>query len=98
LSLSIVTGPAAIEDLVSESQNATIEIANTGTGNISVTLDQVDEITKSIVRVCDLNGRVINSFTADGKTFDFQIDNGQGAYIIEVTNGLTVEKKKVFIQ
>jgi hypothetical protein len=98
LTISNVTGPAAIEDLVSESQNATIEIANTGTGNVSVTLDQVDEITKSIVRVCDLNGRVINSFTADGKTFDFQIDNGQGAYIIEVTNGLTVEKKKVFIQ
>jgi hypothetical protein len=96
--ISNVSGPSSLEDLVSESQNATIEIASTSTGKVTVTLDQVDEVTNSAVRICDLNGRIIDSFMADGKSFDFQINQGQGAYLIEVTNGLTVEKKKVFIQ
>lgn len=96
--ISNVTGPTAIEDLVSESQSATIDITSTGSGKVTVALDQVDEVTNSAVRICDLNGRVVDSFMADGKSFEFQINQGQGAYLIEVTNGLTVEKKKVFIQ
>ncbi len=96
--ISNVTGPTAIEDLVSESQSATIDITSTGSGKVTVELDQVDEVTNSAVRICDLNGRVVDSFMADGKSFEFQINQGQGAYLIEVTNGLTVEKKKVFIQ
>ena len=93
-----VSGPTSLEDLVSESQNATIVITSTGSGKVTVELDQVDDFTSSAVRVSDLNGRIIDSFMSDGKSFDFQIERGQGAYIIEVTNGLTVEKKKIFVQ
>ncbi|MEY4803679.1 MAG: hypothetical protein RL331_192 [Bacteroidota bacterium] len=98
LTISNVTGPSALEDLVSESQNAQIEINSTSTGKVSVELTQVDENTSSFVRVVDINGKVLESFYSDGNTFDFQISHGQGIYIIEVSNGLTVEKKKVFFQ
>lgn len=92
------SGPSSLDDLVSESQNAQIEINSTSTGKVSVELTQVDENTSSFVRVVDINGKVLESFYSDGSSFDFQISQGQGVYIIEVSNGLTVEKKKVFIQ
>jgi hypothetical protein len=98
LATSNPSGPSSLDDIVSESQNAQIEINSTSTGKVSVELTQVDENTSSFVRVVDINGKVLESFYSDGSSFSFQIGQGQGVYIIEVSNGLTVEKKKVFIQ
>ena len=58
----------------------------------------VDEETNSFVRIYDMNGRELESFQIDGTSFDFQMNYGQGIYLVEVSNGLTVEKKKVFVQ
>lgn len=98
LATSNPTGPSSIEDLVSESQNAQIEINANATGKVTVELSQANESTSSFVRIVDINGKVLESFTGDGLSFDFQISQGQGIYIVEVSNGLSTEKKKVFIQ
>jgi hypothetical protein len=45
-----------------------------------------------------MNGRILESFQIDGSLFEFQMNHGQGIYLVEVSNGLTVEKKKVFVQ
>jgi hypothetical protein len=98
LATSNPTGPSSIEDLVSESHNAQIEINANATGKVTVELSQANESTSSFVRIVDINGKVLESFTGDGLSFDFQISQGQGIYIVEVSNGLSTEKKKVFIQ
>lgn len=92
------SGPSSLDDLVSESENAQIEINSTSTGKVSVELTQVDENTSSYVRVVDINGKILESFYAEGASFDFGINQGQGIYLIEVSNGLSSVKKKVFIQ
>ena len=98
LATSNPTGPSSIDDLVSESHNAQIEINANSTGKVIVELSQADESTSSFVRIVDINGKVLESFNGDGLRFDFQISQGQGIYIVEVSNGLSTEKKKVFIQ
>lgn len=91
-------GPSSIDDLVGETIQSEIIVNATSTGKVVVNLNNVDDNTSSTVRVIDLNGRVIDSFVSGGVEFNFQLNCGQGSYIIEVTNGLTSEKKKVFIQ
>jgi hypothetical protein len=92
------SGPSSIDDLVSETQNAVIDIRANGSGKVNVSLDMVDEETNSFVRICDMNGRMLELFQIDGSSFEFQMNHGQGIYLVEVSNGLTVEKKKVFVQ
>ena len=98
IQISNPVGPSSIDDLVGETIQSEIIVNATSTGKVVVNLNNVEDNTSSTVRVIDLNGRVIDSFVSGGIEFEFQLNCGQGSYIIEVTNGLTSEKKKVFIQ
>jgi len=88
-----------VEDETSYTEGGNILISSDSKGKVQISLDQPStEKVEGMVQATDANGRVVYAGALEGALTTLELNVPSGIYYLTVSNGMIIEKKKLFIQ
>jgi hypothetical protein len=88
-----------VEQEASYTEGGNVQITADAKGKVQISLDQpATEKVEGTVQATDANGRVVYAGALEGALTTLELNVPSGIYYLTVSNGMIIEKKKLFIQ